>query len=607
MRSNADKTGVTSDTNKLVVAELATSSAIFRPDSGPRSEPTTSATGQTLGSAAMAVPPDTGSRGLRFAIVGGVVGASLAVLALVALDEGTCHAASRRGAALLRPAARRRGDGSRVAVSVECVSFRRVGTSGTHRLRFGRAECDGASGRRAAPEVGHPRSPWRGRPRRRRRSPRARFPRGSTMASRRTLGIALLLASLTATTAAHADPTSADRETARTLMQQGRELRDQGRPERGAQAVQGRRRHHARPDDGPRGRPTRVAIGQLVEARDFIAAIRQTPPKPASLSPSRTRAPRRTRSTPRSTGASPRSSITVKGAPEGEQAAVSVDGARFLPASLGLPRSRRSRAITSSTAKSRARRSAEGKQEVDVREGEQKPVEVTLIVDGHSRADRESSRAPPPRPRPRAHDGTSHSPTVITWVGVGLAGAGVIAGTVTGVLSMSKKSALQSECPNDVCGPRRTRTTARPTRTRRLDHRVHRRGRGGGLAAVTLIVGHEERAPRRRAAGAEGLVVRPWLGVGAGGLARHVLTCRDAAGLQPAPLPRRRGSNPRIVTSPSPDPSRPEELVGTATLGCFVRLAFEASCRDFELTHGMAGLAVAEVLAARAIATRRVR
>ncbi len=88
MRSNADKTGVTSDTNKLVVAEISTSSAIFRPDSGPRSEPTTSTTGQTLGSAAMAVPPEVGSRGLRFAIVGGVVGASLAVLALVALTRG---------------------------------------------------------------------------------------------------------------------------------------------------------------------------------------------------------------------------------------------------------------------------------------------------------------------------------------------------------------------------------------------------------------------------------------------------------------------------------------------------------------------------------------
>jgi serine/threonine-protein kinase len=88
MRSNADKTSVSSDSSKLLVSDIATSSAIFRPDSSPRSEPTTSATGQTLGSSAMAIPAETGSRGLRFAIVGGVVGASLAVLALVALTRG---------------------------------------------------------------------------------------------------------------------------------------------------------------------------------------------------------------------------------------------------------------------------------------------------------------------------------------------------------------------------------------------------------------------------------------------------------------------------------------------------------------------------------------
>lgn len=88
MRSNADKTGVTSDSSKLLVAELATSSAIYRPDSAPRSEPTTSATSHTLGSAAMAIPSHAGGRGLRFALVGGVVGFSIAVLALVALTRG---------------------------------------------------------------------------------------------------------------------------------------------------------------------------------------------------------------------------------------------------------------------------------------------------------------------------------------------------------------------------------------------------------------------------------------------------------------------------------------------------------------------------------------
>ena len=79
MRSNTDlkQTG-TSDTGMRTV---------LTPAGTPASEATnpSSATGQTLGQAAVAVTPRDGARGLRFAIVGGVVGASVAVLALVLL------------------------------------------------------------------------------------------------------------------------------------------------------------------------------------------------------------------------------------------------------------------------------------------------------------------------------------------------------------------------------------------------------------------------------------------------------------------------------------------------------------------------------------------
>ena len=79
MRKNTDltKTG-TSDTGMRA--------AMLAPDgvtgSGETTNPS-SATGQTLGSAAVAMAPRDRARGLRLAIVGGVVGAAIAVLALV--------------------------------------------------------------------------------------------------------------------------------------------------------------------------------------------------------------------------------------------------------------------------------------------------------------------------------------------------------------------------------------------------------------------------------------------------------------------------------------------------------------------------------------------
>jgi len=80
MRKNTDlkQTG-TSDTGMRTVLTPAGT-----PASAEATNPS-SATGQTLGSAAVAVTPRDGARGLRFAIVGGVVGASVAVLALVLL------------------------------------------------------------------------------------------------------------------------------------------------------------------------------------------------------------------------------------------------------------------------------------------------------------------------------------------------------------------------------------------------------------------------------------------------------------------------------------------------------------------------------------------
>ena len=85
MRSNTDRktAGETSDTG--VPTKLLTPAEVTNPSS---------TTGQTLGSAAVAIPPRDRARGLRLAIVGAAVGAAIAVLGLVSFlrHEGSSPA-----------------------------------------------------------------------------------------------------------------------------------------------------------------------------------------------------------------------------------------------------------------------------------------------------------------------------------------------------------------------------------------------------------------------------------------------------------------------------------------------------------------------------------
>ena len=103
---------------------------------------------------------------------------------------------------------------------------------------------------------------------------------------------------------------------------------------------------------------------------------------------------------------------------------------------------------------------AEGRQELDVREGEQKQVELALVPTGRPVVE-------PPLATPQEPTGpskTSALPDLVTWIGVGLAGAGVIVGSVTGVMAMSKRSGARRASARITCaGRRRTRTSPRPT------------------------------------------------------------------------------------------------------------------------------------------------
>ena len=66
------------------------------------------------------------------------------------------------------------------------------------------------------------------------------------------------------------------------------------------------------------------------------------------------------------------------------------------------------------------------------------------------------SRAPSPAPdAPRGHgdSGVRGGDSTLMYLGFGLAGAGIVFGSVTGLVASSKASQLKTDCPDQRCGP----------------------------------------------------------------------------------------------------------------------------------------------------------
>jgi hypothetical protein len=163
---------------------------------------------------------------------------------------------------------------------------------------------------------------------------------------------------------------------------------------------------------------------------------------------------------------------------------------------------------------------AEGKQEIDIKEAEQKPIEVALVVvrtaPATASADQNDKEAEQPLSK---H--TSHGPTLLTWSAVGLGVVGIAVGTVTGVLSMSKKSSLAKECTNDVCGPSSWNSDYNAANSLATISTIgfSVAGACAVVAVVTLGVGHDApNAPAAPAQAASRMTVTPWVGLGRAGV-----------------------------------------------------------------------------------------
>jgi hypothetical protein len=336
----------------------------------------------------------------------------------------------------------------------------------------------------------------------------------STPTSKGALVVACTVAVTLAAGWARAQPTAGDRETARALMQEGRELRGQGDESKALRCFQAADDIMHVPTTGLEVARTQVSLGLLVEARDMIASIRKTLPKPGDPEPFNEARRRADELDGALEGRVPTLTAVVISA-SGLGPVVSIDGVVVPAATLGIERSidPGHHVIVARVAQVQAR------QEFDLVEGERKQLRMFLADADPGAVTRATVSAPPEAVGVAQAPGKrSHSPSSLTYAGLGAATAGLLVGIVSGAISWSDKSSLRAECPNLSCPP------GRPSQDLDSANRLAIvsnaffgfAGVGAAIAIASVAVGTAKASSP--GAPTAGLTVRPYAGAGFAGV-----------------------------------------------------------------------------------------
>ncbi len=300
-----------------------------------------------------------------------------------------------------------------------------------------------------------------------------------------------------------ADPTPQEKETARNLMDEGRELRDDKKdPKAALQRFIGADQIMHVPPTTFEVAATQAQLGQLVEARETLARLLSTPPKAGE--PPQFKDARNKGQALDDSLASRIATLVVslKNAAPGAQ--VMIDGVALPQALIGLPaRANPGHHVIIANAKT-----TEGREEIDLREGERKEVTIELVSRG---VDHETIVKETPVGTETTHGGGART---VGFVVLGVGGASLVVGGITGALTLSAQSDLATKCPNHICGPESHDALA-SANTLGLVSTITFIA-GGVLAAtgiVMVIVGKPTATKEEHAR------VVPWIGPGSAGLA----------------------------------------------------------------------------------------
>jgi hypothetical protein len=302
-------------------------------------------------------------------------------------------------------------------------------------------------------------------------------------------------------------------------MAEGRADRDKGDLQGALRAFAGADAIMHVPTTGVELARAQAALGQIVEARDTALRVMRLPEGPKEPAPFKAARESASALNDELESRIPSLRILVTGVPEGMRPRVTLDGAIVPGEVLGQSR-KLDPGHHTIVAKAGT---AEGKQEVDVAEKESKEVSVDLPAQAPPPPEAEAAPAEQPAPQPAT---PAPEPFVFTramvYGGFGLAGAGVVLGTITGIVSLSTTSGIKNSgnCVGDTCGPPEygAISSANAMATISTVSFV-----AAGIGAVAGVVGLLMQSPATPAnpdvqTASATLKVEPWLGIGSAGL-----------------------------------------------------------------------------------------
>jgi len=294
-----------------------------------------------------------------------------------------------------------------------------------------------------------------------------------------------------------------DRETARKLMDKGRASYEAGDYDAALTAFEGADIIMGVTTTGLWVGKTLVELGRLVEARDRLYKVSRIPEPPQEnevLARARKEAAALQASiAPRI----PEVTLNLDGWDGESQLKVSIDGDEIRTDIATLPRGLNPGPHDLSI---KAADYATVKLTFTLGEGEQKKLRVVLTP---GEGELEEEPEPQPNPVPVGDLETESGISPLVWVGVGVAGAGVLVGSITGGLSLADASSAKEGCNGNVC-PVENEIDA--DRSLALSYVATTSfavaGVGAVIGIVGLFVGGDEPTP----ADTSGLTVQPFIG-----------------------------------------------------------------------------------------------
>jgi hypothetical protein len=268
------------------------------------------------------------------------------------------------------------------------------------------------------------------------------------MASRfgrwRRVAVAMLV--LSTAGVAQAEPTAAEKETARSLMSEGRSRRERNDLPGALESFRAADALMHVTTTGLEVARSQIALGQLVEARDTLRQVMRIPAKDSDPRPFVEARANAQAMDEDLASRIPGIRIVLRGAVEGSAPGVSVDGVTVPAAALGAP----FKVNPGHHVVAAVSGAARAQQQVDVAERALQTVTIELPAAAATSAGPAES-TPDDVTRDEEHHGGPMR--VLAIGGFGLAAAGIALGSVTGVMSLSATSRAKNDCVDNRCPP----------------------------------------------------------------------------------------------------------------------------------------------------------